>query len=378
MSYYVTKLNVKFVSRLILSRLPSFDKKILRAAFTPVRAGYVLGLFLFGARIVGIPENWEPWVKPSATVLAAFILSWLVFSVVDLLGEWWAEYLRQAHQYSIVGIIPLVRRTLKSTVVILAALTFLQNLGIHVTALLAGLGVGGIAVALAAQKTIGDWIGGVMLILDRPIHVGDECKFGSQQGIVEEIGVRTTKIRTSERTIIAVPNADFSQMQLENLSKRDRIRINCILGLRRDTSPDQIRYLLVELRKILYAHPKIDSVPARVRLVALGASSLDIEVRAYVLTNTDNEYLAVREDLYLRFLEKIREAGTHLALPVQESVPGMMLDQEHVKSIEQRVNTWRTKKELSLPEFSPEQREALDDMLDYPPKGSVLSTESEV
>lgn len=368
LSYYVTKFIIKQASRQIIKRVPTFDKNILRAAFTPVRFAFALCLFSLGLRFIELPEFWLHYIDRGILVVFAFILTWLVFSVVDLLGEWWAEHLRGTGQAGMVGVIPLGRRTLKAAVSILALIAFLQNIGVHVSALLAGIGVGGIAVALGAQKMIGDLIGGIMLVLDRPIRVGDDCKFGTQTGCIEEIGIRTTKIRTADRSIISVPNADFSQMQLENLSLRDRIRFNCVVGIHRASTPDQLRYLLVEFRKLLYAHPKIDQEPARVRLVAITASSLDIEINAYVLTDKNSEFLAVREDLFLRFLDKVREAGTSLAVPMQETVVSAELDSTYAQ---QQVAAWRSKSELSLPEFSESQIETLDDSLDYPPKGSV-------
>lgn len=324
---------------------------------------------MVGVHLVDIPDTWSPNIRQVAIVLSAFTLTWLVFSVVDLLSEWMAEHLRETGQGGMIGAIPLGRRTLKVAVTILALITFLQNIGVHVTALLAGIGVGGIAIALGAQKMIGDLIGGIMLVLDRPVRVGDDCRFGTQAGLVEEIGIRTTKIRTRERSVISVPNADFSQMQLENLSMRDRIRFNCVIGIHRASTPDQLRFLLVEFRKLLYAHPKIDQDPARVRLVGIGPSSLDIEINAYVLTSENGEFLAVREDLFLRFLDKVTEAGTTLAVPLQETIVSSGFDAAHAK---QRVADWRLKGELGLPEFSDTQIEALDDSLDYPPRGSVI------
>lgn len=370
LSYYVTKYCAKFISRQILKRLPKFDKNIIRAGFTPVRFGFALLLFMLGKHFVELPEDWMPVIHQVSVVLFAFILTWLVFSVVDLVGEWLAEHLRENGQGGMVTAIPLGRRTLKVAVSILAIVTFLQNIGVHVTALLAGIGVGGIAVALGAQKMIGDLIGGIMLVLDRPVKVGDECRFGIQTGTIEEIGVRTTKIRTAERSIITVPNADFSQMALENLSVRDRIRLNSVLGIHRASTPDQVRFLLVEFRKLLYAHPKIDSEAARVRFVGITQSSLELEINAYVLTHQNSEFLAVREDLYLRFLDQIKEAGTSLALPARENVSSAVIEPGFAQN---QVAIWRSKNELPLPEFSDEQKEALDDSLDYPPKGSGLA-----
>lgn len=369
LAYYVTKLSVKVSFRLITRRIPSFDKKILRAAFTPVRFGFALGLFFLGVHFIDIPRSWIPVAEHGVAVLSAFVLTWLVFSVVDLLGEWLAEHLRETGRVAMVGSIPLARRTLKTAMTLLALVTFLQNIGVHVTALLAGIGVGGIAVALGAQKMISDLIAGVMLVFDHPVRVGDDCKFGTQQGQIEEIGVRTTRIRTQDRSIISIPNSDFAQMQLENLSVRDRIRFNCQIGIHRSSTPDQIRFLLIEFRKLLYAHPKIDEQPARVRLVAVKDSSLDIEINAYVLTHQGGEFLAVREDLLLRILDKVREAGTSLAVPMQETVALTGFDSSYARA---QIELLRSKNELGLPEFSEAQKEALDDSLDYPPRGSAI------
>ena len=127
---------------------------------------------------------------------------------------------------------PLARRALKAFVVLIALLAVFQNLGFNATGILAGLGVGGLAVALAAQKSLENLFGGLSLIADQPVRVGDMCRFGSQQGTVEDIGLRSTRVRTLDRTVVTIPNADFATMQLENLAARDRMRLTATIGLR--------------------------------------------------------------------------------------------------------------------------------------------------
>jgi MscS family membrane protein len=179
-----------------------------------------------------------------------------------------------------------------------------------------GRGVGGLAIALAAQKTIENLFGGVAVISDRPVSVGDVCRFGDRVGTVEDIGLRSTRIRT----LVTIPNAEFSSMTLENLSKRDKIWFHFALNLRRDTTPDQVRTLLESITKILREHPKVETGPLPVRFIGVGTYSLDLEVFAYVLTRNMDDFLRIQQELLLWVLEAVEAVGTALALPTQASV----------------------------------------------------------
>ena len=236
-------------------------------------------------------------------VLFVVSVTWLLLRLVDVFGELAERRLLQRDQGNAISLVPLGRKGLKLTVVLLAGLAALDSSGFDITALIAGLGVGGLAVALAAQKTLENLFGGATLLADRPVQVGDFCRFGDRVGIVEEIGLRSTRVRTLDRTIVTVPNAEFSTLQLENFAKRDRIWYHPRLGLRYETTPDQLRYLLVEIRRMLYAHPKVDPDPARIRFVGFGDSSLDLDIYAYVRTHDYNEYLEIAEDLNLRIMD---------------------------------------------------------------------------
>jgi len=215
--------------------------------------------------------------------------------------------------------------------------------------------------------------GGITLIVDQPVRVGDFCRFGDRVGTVEEIGLRSTRVRTLDRTVVAIPNAEFAALHLENFAPRDRIWLHTTLGLRYETTPDQLRHVLVELRALLYAHPRVDPAPARVRLIGFGAYSLDVEVFAYVRTSSFDEFLAVREDLYLRFMDVVAASGTGFAFPSQTlyvaSDAGM--DHERADAAEARVREWRARGDLCLPEFPPARVAALQASLDYPPNGAA-------
>ena len=142
------------------------------------------------------------------------------------------------------AIVALARRLFKILVILVIAIILLRDAGVNVTAMLAGLGVGGVALALAAQKTLENLFGGISLIMREAIRVGDFCKVADQTGTVEDIGLGSTRLRTLDRTLVSVPNAQVSQMNLENISLRDKFWLHHTLELRRDTSPDQMRYVL--------------------------------------------------------------------------------------------------------------------------------------
>jgi MscS family membrane protein len=194
-------------------------------------------------------------------------------------------------------------------------------------------------------------------------------------GTVEEIGIRSTRVRTLDRTLVTIPNSEFSEMELENYGARDQIRLYSIIGLRYETKPDQLRHVLAGLRKLLVAHPRISESPARVRFVGFGAYSLDLEIFAYVLTNDWNEFLSIREDIFLRMIKIVRDSGTGFAFPSQTLYLGRDggLDPEGTREAEAHVSAWREAGELPFPDFDEQTIARIDGTLDYPPHGSAVA-----
>jgi MscS family membrane protein len=192
--------------------------------------------------------------------------------------------------------------------------------GYNTNAILAGIGVGGLAVALAAQKTIENLFGGVSLIFDRPVLVGDFCQFGGQTGTVENIGMRSTRIRTLDRTVVTIPNSQFSTMTLENFSKRERMWFHPTLRLSRSTTPGQVRDMMDAITRILQDHPMVDASGVPLRFTKIADQSLDLEIFAYVLTADGNEFLKVQTELLLKFLEAASERDVTFAVPITEAV----------------------------------------------------------
>jgi MscS family membrane protein len=240
-------------------------------------------------------------------------ITWLALRMGDVLAAIADSRLRAHGRAAAVSVVPLGRRTLKAFIAVIAALAVVQNLGYDATGILAGLGIGGLALALAAQKTVENLLGGVMLITDQPVRVGDLCRFGTRTGTVEDIGFRSTRVRTPERTVVSIPNAEFASTQIENLALRDRMQLTATLPLRIDTTAAQLRRVLNEIRLLVDGTARIDRTSSSVRLATVGASSLDVEITAYVLTRSWDEFLAIREDVLLRVLELLEAAEVELS-----------------------------------------------------------------
>jgi MscS family membrane protein len=215
------------------------------------------------------------------------------------------------------SLIPFASRLAKIGVLAVAVVSLLAQLGYPVASLIAGFGIGGLALALAAQKTIENLFGALSLAVDQPLREGDLVKVDDRVGTVEAIGLRSTRIRSPARTLITIPNGKVAEMTIESLAARDRILFECRVGLVYDTSADQVRRVLRELERILRKHEDIWPESIDVHFVGYGASSLDVEVMAWFQTTDFSRFLALRQEILLEFMQAIAAAGSALALPAQ-------------------------------------------------------------
>lgn len=197
------------------------------------------------------------------------------------------------------SLIYLGRRVGNVVIVVIAAIVILSNWGYNMTTIIAGLGVGGIAVALAAQQTIANVFGGVSVIGDNPIMVGDFGNFGGLLGTVEDIGMRSTRVRTLSRTSVAIPNSSFAGMNLENYSVRDKILFNPTVQIKRSTPKEQIQHCMEAMRDMLAANKSVEIGPSPIRLSSLSAASFAMEIFAYVLTTDIDEFYKIQAGLFL-------------------------------------------------------------------------------
>jgi len=279
-----------------------------------------LALFRAGMEWVGPEGRLRLYMGRGLTLVFFLGLAWLAARLIDLGLEHLRATMLARHGKFSSSVLPLVSRLVKLSVLLIAIAAVLSAWGYNATAILAGLGVGSIAIALAAQKTIENFFGGVSVISDRPVSVGDFCKVGDLMGTIEDIGLRSTRIRTLDRTMVSVPNGQFSSMTLENFEKRDKMLFHVTLNLRRDSTPDQVRLVLQSIARILAENSKVEAGAFPVRFVGVGTYSLDIEIFVYVLTRNGDDFLRAQQDLLLRILDAVKNAGTALALPTQASI----------------------------------------------------------
>ncbi|MBW8191205.1 mechanosensitive ion channel family protein [Neiella marina] len=233
--------------------------------------------------------------------------TWVIVISLELLRQRTRRQLLAKHKDQAVLLLRPLFNVLKTLVVLFALLIWLENLGFQATTILAGLGIGGLAIALAAQKSVENIIGAITLYISTPVKAGDFCRFGDQTGIVEEIGLRFTRVRTLDRTVINIPNATFVDLHLENFAEREKIRFNPALKLRLDNKASDIERVLLDIKQALTEHAMIDYDPVRVRLQSFTNHGLELNILCYVKTTDFNVYLEVAEALNLTILRILEE-----------------------------------------------------------------------
>ena len=267
-------------------------------------------------RIFLLPGESVLWARIVFSVVGYAGLAWLVAVLMTRLGGFIVDHgFRQSRPLK-KQLIRLMFRIATIVVVTGIAVKALQSLGVPVAGLIAGLGVGGLAIALAAQSTLENFISGIILYADQPVKVGDMCYFGAgRRGVVEDVGLRSVKIRTLDRTMVTIPNADFAKLHLENLADRDRVLLRENLRLPLETPREQLQNLMAGLESMLRAHEKLSEEPLRVRFMQVGEYFLEVEIYAYAMTNSWPEFLEIREDVLLKILGIVESSGTRLTLP---------------------------------------------------------------
>lgn len=291
-------------------------REALRRARAPAALLIALVLHRFVISYLSLPllfrYRYGLWYKVSLVAAAA----WLLLRLIDVFSGTARDRFAEAGS-SAVPTITLGRRILKGLVWFVAALAALSAFGVDLTAALAGVGIGGVVLAFAARTSIENIFGGFTVLGDKILRVGDVCRIGAYTGTVEDITLFATRLRTPERSLVSIPNGTLLTKEIENLSRRERFLFTHILGLRYETTPAQLRAVLEALRKLLAEHPLVAPEEQRARLLRLGASSLDLELRAYVLAPDWPGFLAVQEELLLSVMEIVAASGTGIAFPSQ-------------------------------------------------------------
>jgi len=261
------------------------------------------------------PVDLQKIAAAGLQLLVTVAIAWFLFNMVALLESYLQQWVEKTESVLDDHLLPFVRKSLRAFIVFLAVIMTIQNLGYSISGLLASLGIGGLAVALAAKDTLSNIFGSLMLILDRPFHIGDWVKAGGMEGVVEEVGFRSTKIRTFAKTLITVPNSSLANMEIDNFSRMPKRRIKLSIGVTYETKPAQMRQAVEAIRSLLRQHPAIDQDFFLVNFTDFGASSLDIMVYCFTSTTVWGEYLDAREDLCLKIMTALEGLGLEIAFP---------------------------------------------------------------
>jgi MscS family membrane protein len=257
-----------------------------------------------------------------SSMILIVVLTWLGIVLCGEVERHVCRRIPAANFAAGVSLLRVGRRIVDLLVIFVALIATLRHFGVDPTPVLAGLGVGGLAVALAAQKTLENVIAGASLIFDQAVRVGDFLKVGEVQGTVDNIGLRSTRIRTLDRTVVTVPNGQIANMVLETLSARDKFWFHPVVALRYETSGDQMQLVTDRIRAMLAQHPAVDHDSVRVRFLRMGAFSLDVEIFAYVFARDWVHFLEIQERLLFGVMEIVSGAGTAIAFPSQTMYVG--------------------------------------------------------
>jgi len=293
----------------------------------------------------------------------------LAFGLLNLYRDYKIRQLELQGDVEYVALIKPVVVIVRIIVATTAALMWADQAGFNVSTLIAGLGVGSLAVALAAQKTLENVIGAITLYTARPIRPGDWCRFGDIQGTVEEIGLRSVTLRTLNRTLVTVPNSMFSSADIENFSVRDRIRFFKLLELQMPT-PDQLRAILGEFRTLFASHPMVRQDTVSIRLADIEAATAVIRLDGGIMTRDYQEYLAVAEDLNLRIIEIVHQNGAIFSGPGQvlQIRDFQQAGETKLQEVEAKLEVWRQGDGLPFPDLSDQEKQQLKGSLEYPKK----------
>lgn len=266
-------------------------------------------------QLLAFPEGPDRVLK----TLIQFIMGWAVirmaYMAVDAAGQRFAVHAKSTPSTLDDQLAPLATRTAKILVVVLGVLMILQNVGVNVVSILAGLGLGGLALALAAQDTFANLFGSVTILFDRPFQVGEQIKVGDTEGVVEEIGLRSTRVRTATRTIVTVPNALMAKERIENFGVRPSRRVRHVIGVSYATDTHQLHGFMDHIRYVLMQHPLVIKEDIHVYFNGLGDSTLNILVQFFVATHDWSEEQRTQQEILMQIMQIAEHDKVEFAFP---------------------------------------------------------------
>ena len=315
-TYFIVLIPTWIAASIIRRRKTEMAEQLARLITGPVRVVIWFILIYSAEEYIGLSATMRELHKAGTLLLIA--LTWAGFKFIDFGFAWWADRMEKSGQAEGRVLLRPISKFAKIVLVILALLVWVDNLGFNITTLLTGLGVGGIAVALAAQDTLKNFLGSVMILLDKPYGVGERIVIKGHDGIVEEIGLRSTKLRLLNGHQTTVPNEETARMDIENIGRRPHIRRLFNITITYDTPPEKVERAIEIIEKILENHEGMDpEYPPRVYFNNFNPASLNLIVLYWYHPAAYWEYMAHGQQVNLQIMREFEKEGIQFAFPTQ-------------------------------------------------------------
>lgn len=294
----------------------TLDDKLFPAMEAPTAAFVMVTGIVAALKVLKLSADTDAYIDTGSTVAFALVIFWGMWCALGAILDH-AQEIATHKGLGVASFMPWIKKTIFSVFVVVSVLLTLKSLGYDVKALLAGLGIGGLAFALAAQDTLANVFGSMVVAVDQPFKVGEAVKIAGNVGVVEDIGLRSTRIRLLDKSLMVIPNKTVASETITNFSRFTRRRVEQVLGLTYDTTPDQMTAIVAEITDLLKKHPKVDSASVMVFFRDFNASSLDLWV---VYETADADFIRsmqMRQDLNVALMRLVTQRGLSFAFPTQ-------------------------------------------------------------
>jgi MscS family membrane protein len=322
---FVGVITRKLIQVIVANRIRNFAERREQAWATslidvfasPGATLVMAAMMALSYQYLGLPLWAGAAINVASRLLVVVSIVWALYRLVDVLSAHMAMKAEATETKLDDQLVPLIRKTLKGLTVVAGFLFILQNLNVNVGSLLAGLGIGGVAVALAAKDTVANFFGSIMIFIDRPFQIGDWVVIDGAEGIVEEVGFRSTRIRTFYNSVITVPNAKFTEAKIDNYGAREYRRCFVTLGVTYDTTPEQMQAFVEGIRAVIQANAFTRKDYYEIHMSGFGDSSLNVMVYFFFKVASWSEELRERHNVFLEIMRVAKDVGVSFAFPTQ-------------------------------------------------------------
>lgn len=291
------------------------DDELVNAVDSPARLLILTIGVYFAIIALGFKVTGESFAMHVIRTMIIFSIFWAIYRAAGIITRLFERFTKKTQTELDDLLVPFVNKGIKVIVVVVAISVIAKEWRYNLGALLTGLGLGGLAFALAAQETLANLFGGLTIMVDKPFVVGDFIQSDGIEGTVEEIGFRSTRIRTPERTVVTVPNSSIAKAPITNCSKREKRRVRYSLAVKYSTTAEQLEQFMKQAREMLTNHPDVHSDTIFVNFDGFGTNAYELLIMFFTKTTSLQEYLVVKEDVNLKIIHILDELGIEVAVP---------------------------------------------------------------